>query len=256
MIIGLAGSKRAGKDSSALYITGMAMKKAGIIEQFDMDVNGDLMVNYAMTKEDGTEEKGMGRFDPSLNDPVMEAYLAYTVWPVVKIYHFAEPLKALLEHLYKVPREDLYSANKDSIETHIKWASVLQCIPEHSRPLIKNAETNMTVREALQHIADVFRAIDRNCFINAVMNQVTQEQSELAIIADIRTVEEVEAVRAAGGKTIFLTRYPNKDEHFIENGFKDVDKETFFDAVIDNRFCNLQDRNKMLFNILNEWGSF
>ncbi len=256
MIIGIAGSKRAGKDSSALYMMGMAMKKAGLVEQFDMDVSGDLMVNYELRKEDGSTEQGMGKFDPDIDDPVMEAYLGYNVWPTVKIYHFAEPLKAMLQHLYNIPREHLYSENKDNIFTHIRWSTMLKILPDYMRPIIKDVEQFLTVREALQYIADVFRAIDTNCFINPVVNQITLEQSELAIVADVRKKEEADAIKAMGGKILFLTRYPNKDKHHIENGFADVDPKTYFDAVVDNRFCNLQERNKEIFNILNEWGCF
>jgi hypothetical protein len=68
------------------------------------------------------------------------------------------------------------------------------------------------------------------------VNRITEEQSELAIVADVRFPNEVDVIKDAGGIVIKLNRNLFKDEHPSET---QLDKKNYkqknFDYVIENQ---------------------
>ena len=80
---------------------------------------------------------------------------------------------------------------------------------------------------------------------------MVKEQSELAVIADCRFVNEVETMKKVGAKVIKLTRKIDNDDSESE---VDLDNYKNFDAVIDNKNMTIHEKNINLFNILKQWG--
>ena len=86
------------------------------------------------------------------------------------------------------------------------------------------------------------RKIYDNVWANACINKITKEGSDLAIIADVRFPNEVEAVKKAGGKVLRLERNVHEDDHDSETAL-DVDNydHSNFWHVLDNREMTIQD---------------
>lgn len=94
----------------------------------------------------------------------------------------------------------------------------------------------MTSRELLQYFGtDVMRKMYENVWVDYAVKTITREKSNLAIVADVRFPNEVEAIKNAGGKVIRLTREFAEDSHSSENA---LDKENYdwsnFDYVVNN----------------------
>lgn len=252
-ILGIAGAKRSGKDSSAKFIVGTILKQVEVIEKFDVTSDGKLLVNAAQRNEEGKIEEFMGEFDLDRMDDGFMFYLQEKVWPHVKVYHFADMLKFVLMSVYGVEHRHLYGTTEDRNElSNISWKDMAKILPKSVKPS-KIPDTNMTYRELMQYVADVLRVLDDECFIKATLQQLLLEQCPFAIIADVRTVDEVKAIQAVGGKVIYHTRKPEEDSHSTENGFVDVNVNELFDFVLDNRVATMSEKNNIVTGKLKEW---
>jgi len=253
-ILGLAGRKGSGKDSSAKIILGSALRQADVIDKIDMDADGNLLVNYATRLDDGKVEQGMGVFDLDRADPAFMYYLQEQIWPHAKIYHFADTLKWIGINLYGLPYESMYGTNdeKNSLTDHT-WKKMLDVLPKAVRPTGVNKDEQLTARQFIQHFADVCRYLDDGCFTKSLMQRILLEQCPFAIVADVRRVTEVETIKACGGKVIYHTRQIDEDKHHTETEFDNIDK-SIFDFVVDNRVCTLQEKNQIVLAQVKEWG--
>lgn len=252
-IIGIAGSKGAGKSSAAKYITGMYMKKANVIEWFDIDDLGNLLVNCE-TKDGAKTVQGKGVFDLDRHDNVFVNYLTEMVWPHVKMYSFADALKWILVNLYGVSHTHLFGTQEQKNElSNIKWEQFAGLINKKDGPKgIKN-EDLLTYRQVMQYFADILRAVDGKCFIYNTLRDLEMEQVPTSIVVDIRREDEVDAVINAGGKVFYLLRTSGVDEHKMENGLASVDQSKFA-FIIDNRDLTIHAKNIAIENNLKELG--
>ena len=71
----------------------------------------------------------------------------------------------------------------------------------------------MTAREVLQYVGtDVFRKMQHNVWADATVRLIEKENPTLALIADCRFPNEVEAIKNAGGIIIKLNRDTESDD--------------------------------------------
>lgn len=254
-IIGIAGTKQAGKDSAAKLITGIVMQRMKLINNYDMTADGHLIVYYQEEgKNRGTIQEANGIFDLDRRDEVMVNWLSETVWPHVKIYHFADSLKFILANMFNLDLDMLFGdTSKKESPSPIKWERMVDVIPK--KKLKKNINLNdfMTYREVMQYFSDILRNIDDDCFTRYCVDDVNRNQVPISIVGDVRREEEVDAIKAAGGKIIYLTRHLNDDTHHMENGLKNVDRSKF-DIVIDNQNMSMGEKNVRLVNELKNIG--
>ena len=77
--------------------------------------------------------------------------------------------------------------------------------------------------------------------------------SEMAIIADARFRNEITIPSKMGAKVIKFTKSFDKDNHESE---KELDRvpSSCFDAVIDNSFMTIREKNQEVLNALYQWG--
>jgi len=125
----------------------------------------------------------------------------------------------------------------------------------------KNSHTNVakpngtvvfTAREFLQYFGtNICRTLKPDIWTSFCLQQVEEEKSELAIIADCRFPNEATAVQKAGGKVIRLTRQPYEDSHSSEVALRNFKK---FDAVIDNTEMTVHEQIEELLSTLMKWG--
>jgi len=95
----------------------------------------------------------------------------------------------------------------------------------------------MTAREFMQFFGtDIMRKIYPNVWANACTNKILREGSDLAIIADVRFPNEIEAINKVGGKVLRLERDVHDDNHDSETAL-DVGNynHSNFWHVLDNR---------------------
>ena len=243
-ILAFAGAKQSGKNTCCNFLHGYELFRNDVVDSFDVDTDGNLMVNTVIYDAKGEKQEGMGLLDVTRDDLEFAPWAAHNMWPYVKHYSFASPLKEIAVGLFGITEEQCYGTDQEkNTPINIKWEDM---------PTKVKQKGFMTAREFLQHFGtDICRSIKPDIWTGRCMRQILQEGSGLAIISDCRFPNEVEAVRAAGGKVIKLTRNIAKDGHSSENalsGYKD------FDSVIDNASMNIQECNQSLLEIVNEWG--
>ena len=171
-------------------------------------------------------EKGWGIFDITRKDADFVSYAEQELWPHVKLYHFADPLKELCINLFDLSPSQVYGTDED-----------------------KNTKTpyGKTAREFLQYFGtDVMRSIKDSVWVDYTLKVIKQEQPSVALIPDVRFPNEIDAIHKAGGVVIRLTRDVYSDKHKCESA---LDRENFdwskFDYTIDND-TNVADLIKIL----------
>lgn len=236
-ILGIAGKKQSGKNTAANFINGKIMKQMGLISGFNIDSKGQLIIHTCVK---GDEERAM--FDITRKDSSFCEYAHHNLWPHVKLYSFADGLKNLCVEFFGLKPEQVYGTDKQkNTTTNIKWED----IPTWENSSLNVNRGNMTSRELLQYFGtDIMRKMYTNIWVDYAINTIKKEQSELAILADVRFPNEVDAIKQAGGKVIRLTREFKEDAHSSECA---LDKDSYdwnnFDFIIDNskgntdKFC-------------------
>ena len=181
----------------------------------------------------------------------------------VQRFAFATRLKEFCVEFLGIRREYAFGLDQDKENlSNIKWEDM----PHYERLIqnellrqINEPESKyigyMTVREVLQQVAtEWFRALRPNIWIDLLLSDIERSDSEYCFISDLRFVNEVDALRAIGGKVIRLTRkIPeyNKDTHSSE---VQMDSYTNFDYVIDNSSMNLYQQGQALAKAMFELG--
>ena len=205
-ILGISGRKQSGKTTCSTFLHGYQLRFNDIVEKFIMDEDGNLIVNATQVNEKGEEVDGMGFLDIERKDPEFIEYASRTVWPYVKSFSFADPLKVIAIELFGLTMEQCYGTDENkNTPINIKWENM---------PSSEDKTGFMTAREFLQSFGtDVCRKIKDNIWVESCISRMLTSGTELAIVTDIRFPNEVEAIQKAGGKVIRLTRSPHEDSH-------------------------------------------
>ena len=218
-IIGISGRKQSGKNTAANYIAGSILKAKNMIQDFIITDEGALSINTT----DSNDNAGWGVFDLTRKDETFVSYAEQEIWPFIKIYHFADPLKSIAVELFDLKPEQVYGSDVEK---------------NTSTPYTQNGwKYQMTAREFLQYFGtEVMRDIKDSIWVDYTMKRIAKEQSSVAIIPDVRFPNEIKAIKEAGGIVIRLTRNPFESDHDCE---KALDAESFdwdqFDHIVDNR---------------------
>ena len=158
------------------------------------------------------------------------------------IYNFADPLKKMCIDIFGLTHEQCYGTDDNKNE-------LVNCV-------WPDTENRMTAREVLQYIGtDVFRKIQYNVWADATIRSIHNEDLPLALIADCRFPNEVEAIKKAGGLIIKLNRNKYDSSHPSETSLdvKNYDHSNF-DLVIDNNDMDIGNKNKVIYDFLIDKG--
>ena len=243
-IIGFSGAKQSGKSTCATFLHGYQLRFNDVFEKFLMDEKGSLFVNATEIDENGQEVEGLGMLDVDRQDEEFLEYASRNIWPFVRSFSFADPLKSIAIQVFGLTEEQCYGTDEDkTTPINIKWENM---------PNVINASGFMTAREFLQHFGtDVCRGIKPDIWTSACINRILSSGTELAIVPDVRFPNEVESIQKAGGKVIRLTRKPHEDEHDSETALDGYDE---FDHVIHNADMNIDQTNMALMEVMKGWG--
>jgi len=243
-IIGISGRKQSGKNTTANYINGDILKSKGMVTDFYLDEAGQLVINTS----DQTGKSGYGVLDVTRKDNIFVDYAEKDLWPFIKVYHFADYLKEMSVNLFGLNPAQLYGSDKQkNMKTNLRWEDM----PENTL----NKTGRMTNREFLEHFGTaIVRKIRPDAWVHATINKIVAEDSQLAIIPDVRFPNEVEAIKNNGGIVIRLARNVFKDSILCESA---LDAENFdwsnFEVVIDNGNIGMQDLCNELNKIKHLW---
>jgi hypothetical protein len=158
-----------------------------------------------------------------------------------KIYNFADPLKNdICINILGLTYDQCYGTDDQKNQ-------LVNCYWD---------DKQLTAREVMQMVGtDMFRAMQKNVWSDATIRKINKEKKQLAIIADCRFPNEVEAVHNAGGLVIKLTRNPHNSDHSSEIAL-DPDRfdPSIFDLVIDNSRMTIKEQNLLLLQFLQDKG--
>ena len=154
-----------------------------------------------------------------------------------KIYNFADPLKKdICMNILGLTYEQCYGEDIDkNTVTEIEWEG-----------------KKLTAREVMQFVGtNVFRKMKNDVWAGATINKILLEKPKLAVVADCRFPNEVEAIRNAGGIVIKLTRNPYNSTHESEVALDEINySNSNFDLVIYNDTINIQQQNQVVLDFL------
>lgn len=267
-ILCFVGKKSSGKNTLCNFLHGYQLKALNKIDDFNIGEDGKLSV-FATNDDD---KKVQAYIDPSDASLEYAEWASYNVWPFIKSYSFAEPLKRICIDLFNIPEECLYGTDeqKNTIIDHLLWENMPGVIttekPQTTKKvtgklgeyyeatlngLVYHAPGPMTAREFMQFFGtEIMRKIWGPVWSKRCIENIEYDSSSLAIITDGRFSNELEAVHNAGGKTIYLTRSPYKDGHASENGCSPEECS----AIIDNANLTPIETFKEVIKLLNDWG--
>jgi hypothetical protein len=157
-----------------------------------------------------------------------------------KIYNFADPLKSLCMDILGLEYRQCYGSDEEKNE-------LVNCFWDNHQ---------LTAREVLQIVGtDMFRTMQKHVWSNATIRRILRDQPTMAIIADCRFPNEVDAIKRVGGIVIKLTRNPYNSFHASEIA---LDPEQYdqsnFDLIINNQSLSIQDQNIIIYSFLQNKG--
>ena len=186
-------------------------------------------------------KSGWGVFDVTRKDEEFTSYAESSIWPFIKVYHFADSLKKLCIDFFDMSPQQVYGTDDDK-NTETKYSQ-------------NGWKHKMTVREFLQYFGtDVMRKIKDTVWVDYTIKSILNEQPDIAIIPDVRFPNEINAIHKAGGIVIRLTRDLYSDDHKCENA---LDPSNYnwdnFDFTIENHDGSIEDLKQELNKINHLW---
>lgn len=240
MILGISGKKQAGKTTIANIIHGEHLYKNKLVKDYSINKEGKLSVQT-------NDNSGWGVFDIERKDEEFSEYAHYNMWPWVKLYNFADSLKEMCVNLFGLTHEQVHGTEENKNEKiHLLWENMSTGWPERTG--------EMTAREFMQFFGtNIMRKIHHDVWVNACLNKIANEGSELSIIADVRFPNEVEAINKAGGKVLRLERsvYDDNHESEVMLDSKNYDHSNFW-KVLDNRDLTIKQTVTEIKSLLEE----
>jgi hypothetical protein len=171
-----------------------------------------------------------------------------------KIYNFADPLKQdICMGILGLTYDQCYGEDEyKNTLTSIKWKDMPEYNISWTYHTDYDASGFMTARQVMQKIGtNIFRQIKHDVWSSATINKIKKDRPNVAVIADCRFPNEVEAVRDAGGIVIKLTRNPYNSDHESEVALDEANYSTNnFDLIIYNDNINIQQQNQIILEFL------
>jgi hypothetical protein len=154
-----------------------------------------------------------------------------------KIYNFADPLKKdICMNILGLTYDQCYGDDVSKNQfTEVFWEG-----------------NRLTAREVMQFVGtDIFRKMKQEVWAEATIKKIQKEKPKLAIIADCRFPNEVEAIRNVGGLVIKLTRNPYNSQHSSETALDDINYSARnFDFIVNNKNMTITEQNQCILTFL------
>jgi len=256
-IVAFAGAKQSGKTTSVNFLHGHEMKSHGFIKKFFVDEHGRLVVNAKYLDDNDKEFESMGVFDVFQDSQSFVDYASSTFWPFVRAYNFADPLKRMCMGLFGLTREQCYGTDEEKNSlTDILWDDIPIVLTGGKFQTFDGSKSNsgpMTAREFMQTFGtNICRRIKNDVWVSLCINQIKEENPNLALIGDCRFKNEIDIVHEAGGKVIYFTR--NSESSDGHDSEKASEYKEHYDGIIDNTNIGVEEQNKLVLEQIQAWG--
>jgi hypothetical protein len=158
----------------------------------------------------------------------------------IQIYNFADPLKEMCINILGLEHYQCYGSDHEKNE-------LVDCYWDNKQ---------LTAREVMQLVGtNMFRALQHNVWSEATIRRIQKDKFDLALIADCRFPNEVEAIKKAGGLVIKLNRNLYNSTHESEKALDpDQYDSSNFDLVINNQDISTATKNNLIYNFLLQKG--
>jgi hypothetical protein len=175
-----------------------------------------------------------------------------------KVYSFADPLKQdICMNILGLTEKQCYGTDDDkNTLTDLRW----QDMPEYNSSWTLSSDYDasgfMTARQVMQFVGtEIFRKIKTDVWSGATIKKISQDNMDIAVIADCRFPNEVKSVKNAGGYVIKLTRNPYNSNHESEIALDELYyPQENFDLIIDNNNLTIDQQNAAVYNFLKNKG--
>lgn len=252
MIIVFAGKRGSGKSTAAKYVSGLVLKELRLISEFRIE-GVDLVVKGKVRYQNETKEEEYP-FDLKRRDYEFLRFAHHKIYPYVKIFSFADPLKEFLHKMFGVSYECLYGTDQQKNEpTKVLWDNVLKLLPTSSRKQFTHRKGEyVTVRELMQVFGtDILRTLYEDCHVDACFDNIYNDSPELALIDDCRFPNEVYRSKHNGAKVIKLSNKIEEGTHESETALDNL-PDSEFDYVVPE--CDLNEKHRHLHIALTQFG--
>lgn len=238
IILGISGRKQSGKSTVANFILSLYLAKMNYCEQILMSEDGKLLVSDILGDTRFEGEFNIAKLIEKYHDPrLIEAM--DKLQTKVKVYNFADVLKTdICINILGLTYDQCYGTDEDkNTLTHVIWE-----------------DKQLTAREVMQIVGtDIFRKLDPNIWVRSTINKIFREKPDLAVIADCRFPNEVEAIKQIDGKVMRLTRAPFASDHESETILNKENYDwTNFDYIVDNSDRSLLEQFNEIKKLLEE----
>lgn len=254
-ILIISGKKQSGKSSLCNFLHGYTMAYNKVISAFDLNDEGQLLVNTRTIDADGHTVEGVGVLDIERKDYEFESYAHQNIWPYVKVYSFADELKMFLIRHFGLTWNQCYGSNDDKETiTSFRFCDFSFALDNDYVSKVRKAgkyKEHLTARQVMQLFGtNVCRKIYEACWSRPTFEKILAEQVPLAIITDARFISEIELGHEYGARCLRLARCKYEDSHASENELNNYDG---FDAILDNSKITMREKNNTAFQLLKEW---
>ena len=238
-IIGFAGSKQSGKNTACNFILATKIAELGISKSSRLNSLGEIEITDIFNERVSNKE-----WFP-FQEPYVEVETLFNneLGKFIKLYSFADKLKRLCVDILGLKEELVFGTDEQkNTKTHIKWETM-------SNPNYVDHKGYMTVREVLQLVGtDMFRDLNPSVWIDSCLRQIEEDQSEVALISDVRFEKEVKAIQKQKGFVIGLARTSNTKENDTHISEQEPQKcLNLCDIVIDNKNLSIPEQNKEIY---------
>ncbi len=170
---------------------------------------------------------------------VEQMYKSYTT-ATTKVYNFADPLKNLCIDVLGLEYRQCYGSDEDKNQ-------LVDCYWDNKQ---------LSAREVLQIVGtDMFRKMQNHVWSNTTIRQIIRDKPDVAIIADCRFPNEVNAIKNIGGIVIKLTRNPYNSDHASEVALDPNQyDQSLFNLVLDNDDMSIEQQNNELYHFFYKQG--
>lgn len=261
-ILVVSGRKQSGKNSAARFIAGTELRNNGVIKFRDMNDKGDLLVNATVQGEDGKVKEEMGVLDIEQDvysqTPEFTQFLYNAVYPHVRLYAFADPIKEFCVDVLGLKPSQVYgNDHQKNSNTKYTWNDFKFIYSTSETSQLKKEgklEKRMSAREIMEVFGtDIVRKIESNAWLNATIKRIEEENCPLAIVTDARFPNEIKALKKLGATTIRFTRDPFNSDAPSEVA---LDKYNKYDITINNENMTMTEKNQALMDELYGCGFF
>jgi len=260
-IVGFVGKKQSGKDTSCNFLLAMKLAELNVCDVSRINDDGEVEVSDVLGEKDPALE--WIPFKPPHVD--VDGLFESELGQFIRIYALAGTLKDMAVQILGLSPEQAYGTDVDkNTLTDLFWENmpgIISATELKNQKISKKAAATlgltvhesgaMTGREVLQYVGtDMFRKMNSNVWLDSLFRKIKEDSPELALISDVRFLNEAEWIKRRGGFLVGLDRNPStkEDSHASEKAVEEC--LVACDIVIENSKMTIAEQNKEIYQAL------